>query len=115
MSGSLFTTDRRHSAQAREGGAVRAVWTSTYLRTAAVLDCVSALAAGLIALEVRFDVQSYLPAEYFAFTVALPFLWLGAIAVAGGYDPRFIGVGSDEFRRVLNAAVSLTAGVAIVS
>ncbi len=33
----------------------------------------------------------------------------------GGYDSRFIGVGSDEFRRILSAAVSLTAGVAIVS
>jgi exopolysaccharide biosynthesis polyprenyl glycosylphosphotransferase len=42
-------------------------------------------------------------------------LWLAAIALAGGYDPRFIGVGSEEFRRVLSAAVSLTAGVAVVS
>ena len=82
---------------------------------AALLDCLCALAAGLIALEVRFDSQGGVPAEYFAFTVALPFLWLGSVAVAGGYDPRFIGVGSDEFRKVLNAAVGLTAGIAIVS
>ena len=33
----------------------------------------------------------------------------------GGYDSRFVGVGPDEFRRVLNAAVSLTAAVAIFS
>ena len=38
-----------------------------------------------------------------------------SVAIAGGYDPRFIGVGSEEFRKVLNAAVSLTAGIAIVS
>ena len=37
------------------------------------------------------------------------------MALAGGYDSRFIGVGSDEFRRILNAAVSLTATVAVVS
>ena len=37
------------------------------------------------------------------------------MALAGGYDSRFIGVGSDEFRRILNAAVSLTAAVAIFS
>ena len=42
-------------------------------------------------------------------------LWGGAVALAGGYEPRFIGVGSDEFRRVLNAAVSLLVGVAMVS
>ena len=32
-----------------------------------------------------------------------------------GYDSRFIGVGTDEFRKVLNAGVCLTACVAIVS
>ena len=31
------------------------------------------------------------------------------------YDVRFIGTGSDEFRKVLNAGVSLTATVAIFS
>jgi exopolysaccharide biosynthesis polyprenyl glycosylphosphotransferase len=114
MSDSMTTTDRRHRGLAGTE-AVRATWTSTYLRTAALLDCLCGLAAGLIALEIRFDSGSSIPVEYFAFTTALPFLWLGSVAVAGGYDPRFIGVGSDEFRRVLNAAVGLTAGVAILS
>ncbi|MGN6171691.1 MAG: sugar transferase [Streptosporangiaceae bacterium] len=70
---------------------------------------------GLVALEIRFDAPGGVPAGYLVFTVTLPFLWLGSVAVAGGYDPRFIGVGSDEFRKILNAVVSLTAGVAIVS
>jgi FlaA1/EpsC-like NDP-sugar epimerase len=43
------------------------------------------------------------------------FLWLTAVGLASGYDPRFIGVGSDEFRKILNAAVSLMAGVAILA
>jgi hypothetical protein len=47
--------------------------------------------------------------------VVLPLLWLGSLAIAGGYDRRFVGVGSEEFRKILNAAVSLTAGIAIVS
>ena len=91
------------------------MWTTTYLRVAALLDGLSALVAGLLALVVRFDPQGVIPAEYFLITVALPFLWLGAVTVAGGYDPRFIGTGSEEFRKILNAAVSLTAGVAIFS
>jgi exopolysaccharide biosynthesis polyprenyl glycosylphosphotransferase len=78
-----------------------------------LLDFLCALAAGLVALEVRFDSQ--IANEYLAFTAVLPLLWLGSLAVAGGYDPRFIGVGSDEFRKVINAAVSLTAAVAIFS
>jgi exopolysaccharide biosynthesis polyprenyl glycosylphosphotransferase len=48
-------------------------------------------------------------------SLALPVLWLAAVGLAGGYDVRFIGTGSDEFRKVLNAGVGLTAAVAIFS
>ena len=115
MSSSVTTTDRRRSGQAGPATAIRATWTSTYLRTAAVLDSLCSLLAGLIALEVRFAVQGDVLAGYVALTAVLPVLWLASVALTGGYDPRFIGVGSDEFRRVLNAAVSLTAGVAVVA
>ena len=115
MSSSVTTTDRRRSGQAGPATAIRATWTSTYLRTAAALDCFCSLLAGLIALEFRFAVQGDVPAGYVALTAALPALWLASVTLAGGYDPRFIGVGSDEFRRVLNVAVSLTAGAAVVA
>jgi exopolysaccharide biosynthesis polyprenyl glycosylphosphotransferase len=92
-----------------------AAWTSAYLRRTALADVACALAAGGLAYESRFDSISYRPAVYLAFTALLPVLWVGSLAVAGGYDPRFIGVGSDEFRRVLNGAVTLTAMIAIVS
>jgi exopolysaccharide biosynthesis polyprenyl glycosylphosphotransferase len=49
------------------------------------------------------------------FSLALPVLWVSAVGLAGGYDSRFIGVGTDEFRRVLNAGVFLIATVAVVS
>ena len=52
---------------------------------------------------------------YVIFTVSLPLLWWLSVALARGYNARFVGLGSDEFRRVLNAAASLTAGIAIVS
>jgi exopolysaccharide biosynthesis polyprenyl glycosylphosphotransferase len=42
-------------------------------------------------------------------------LWVGALWLAGAYDVRFIGTGSDEFRKVLNAGIGLTAAVAIFS
>jgi FlaA1/EpsC-like NDP-sugar epimerase len=73
------------------------------------------LAAGALAYEVRFDAKSYRPGVYLAFTVLLPLFWIGGLALVGGYDPRLIGVGSDEFRRVINAAVMLTATIAIAS
>jgi exopolysaccharide biosynthesis polyprenyl glycosylphosphotransferase len=42
-------------------------------------------------------------------------LWMIAVRVVGGYEMRFLGNGSDEFRKVLNAGVSLTAGLALIS
>lgn len=94
---------------------VAKAWTRTYLRFAALTDCACALVAGVAAVEVRFIGQGYLPVSYLLFTVALPVLWSCSIALAGGYESRFIGVGSDEFRRVMNAALGLTACVAIAS
>jgi exopolysaccharide biosynthesis polyprenyl glycosylphosphotransferase len=92
-----------------------AAWTKAYLWRAAVGDVTCAVVAGVLAVQARFLSQGSQPFLYLAFTCALPLLWLGAVALAGGYDSRFIGVGSDEFRRILNAGVSLTAAVAILS
>jgi exopolysaccharide biosynthesis polyprenyl glycosylphosphotransferase len=52
---------------------------------------------------------------YLALSLALPLLWVAALWLAGAYDVRFIGTGSDEFRKVLNAGIGLTAAVAIFS
>ena len=67
----------------------------------------------LVAAQIRFgnDVSR----TYLALSLALPVLWVAALWLAGAYDTRFIGTGSDEFRKVLNAGVSLTAAVAIFS
>jgi exopolysaccharide biosynthesis polyprenyl glycosylphosphotransferase len=90
-------------------------WMRSYLRRLLVADCACALTAGVLAVEIRFVSQGYLPLAYLAFTGVLPALWWGSVMLAGGYDPRFIGLGSDEFRKVLNAAMCLAAGVAIAS
>ncbi len=52
---------------------------------------------------------------YAALGLALPVLWIITLLLTGGHDGRFIGTGSDEFRKVLNAGVSLTAAIAIFS
>jgi exopolysaccharide biosynthesis polyprenyl glycosylphosphotransferase len=113
VAGPAAVTDRRSQLAFREPAA--RLWTRTYLRSTALTDCACALAAGVLAVELRFIGQGYLPVSYVAFTLALPALWCCSIALAGGYESRFIGVGSDEFRRVMNAALSLTACVAIAS
>ena len=79
------------------------------------VDTCCALAAGLVAFEARFGDAAYSASSYLLLTLVLPLIWVTAVAVAGGYDSRFIGVGSDEFRRVLNAGVGLTAAVAVAA
>jgi len=68
-----------------------------------------------MAVGVRFASHGYITALCTVFTCVLTLLWSASVRVPGGHEPRFVGAGSDEFRRVLNAAVSLLAGIAIVS
>jgi exopolysaccharide biosynthesis polyprenyl glycosylphosphotransferase len=90
-------------------------WTGRYLRQAIVIDGGVALLAGLIALRSRFDHHGHVPAAYIALTFGLPFAWIACVALARGYEARFIGAGADEFRRIINAGIALTGAVAILS
>ena len=92
-----------------------AVWVGRYLHTVAVADGACALAGGFAALAVRFEDPAPGRVPYGLFTACLPVLWCVSVALARGYDPRIVGLGSDEFRRVFNAAVGLTAAIAIFS
>jgi exopolysaccharide biosynthesis polyprenyl glycosylphosphotransferase len=115
VTGNTLETDHWRHAPPGETVAGPRAWTTAYLRRAALADCACALTAGAAAAQIRFSGERHLPLTYFGFTCALPVLWWAAVLLAGGYDSRFIGLGSDEFRRVLNAAVSLIAAVAIFS
>ena len=81
-------------------------WATDYLRTAALADLGCAVAGVLIAAQIRFG--DHVTGTYLGLSLGLPLLWLAALWLAGGYDVRFIGVGSDEYRKVLNAGVGLT-------
>ena len=88
-------------------------WATDYVRRAAVVDLGCAVVGVFAAVQIRFG--DHVTAPYMVLSLALPVLWLAVLSLAGGYDVRFVGTGSDEFRKVLNAGVSLTAGVAIFS
>ena len=92
-----------------------ASWPGAYRRQAVIVDACCALGAGWLAFEARFGSASNGTSAYFWLGLALPALWLVALELAGASDSRFVGVGPDEFRRVLNAGVCLTAIVAIFS
>jgi exopolysaccharide biosynthesis polyprenyl glycosylphosphotransferase len=115
LTGDTVVSDCLRETQTRQASPGSRTWISSYLRWTAVTDGVCALGGGVLAVEARFEAHGYLPVAYLIFTGALPFFWWASMMLAGGYDSRFIGLGSEEFRRVLNAAVSLIATVAIVS
>jgi exopolysaccharide biosynthesis polyprenyl glycosylphosphotransferase len=76
-------------------------------------DFVIAVVSSTLALQVRFE--GHLPPWYAVLSVTFPLLWVMSLWLSGAYDDRYVGTGSDEFRKVLNAGVSLTAGLAILS
>jgi len=90
-----------------------ATWTRVYLRWTVCADLAAAMAASAVAVLLRFGVHPSL--KYILLSSLLPVAWVLMLLILGGYDTRFIGTGSDEFRKVLNAGWSLTAGVALLS
>ena len=95
--------------------AVRRVsgWARDYLRKAALADFGCAIIGVFVAAQIRFG--NDVTRTYLALSLAMPILWLAALWLSGGYDVRFVGTGSDEFRKVLNAGVGLTAALALFS
>jgi exopolysaccharide biosynthesis polyprenyl glycosylphosphotransferase len=106
---------RVRRSMVRAAGLPPRLWLSGYLRRAMVADGVCGLVAGLLAFLARFAGAGYGAFAYLVISFVLPAAWLCALGLAGGYDERFIGVGSDEFRRVANAGVALTAAVAVAA
>jgi exopolysaccharide biosynthesis polyprenyl glycosylphosphotransferase len=88
-------------------------WERDYLRRAALVDLGCAILGVFAAAQLRFG--NDVTGTYVALSLALPVVWLIAIWLAGGYDVRFIGTGSDEYRKILNAGVGLIAAIALFS
>jgi exopolysaccharide biosynthesis polyprenyl glycosylphosphotransferase len=97
----------------RRAGRRLSTWSRDYLREVALADLACGVVGVFIAAQLRFG--SNVTSMYLALSLALPVLWVAALWLAGAYDVRFIGTGSDEFRKVLNAGIGLTAAVAIFS
>lgn len=93
-------------------------WTARYARQAYAIDFLAALLGGLIAFGIRFRFPSIggpWSTPYIVLSLGLPLLWTAALGLGRGYEQALFGVGSEEFRRILQAGFALTASVAILA
>lgn len=90
-------------------------WKRRYVVSLVVIDAVIALIAGLTAFGVRFGNNEPPPIEYVAASLVLPLAWCAVLLFSRAYERRFLFAGNEEYRRVLNAGVTLTAVVALVA
>ncbi|HEX6418258.1 MAG TPA: hypothetical protein VFZ77_07170, partial [Acidimicrobiales bacterium] len=87
------------------------------IATYVAVDMAAITVSLVIAHLLRFGVSSaLLPGPNVSYVLVALFavpVWLGVLALAGCYDRRILGVGSDEYRRVLDGGVHFLAVVAL--
>ncbi len=103
-------------AMERVGYRAQVAWERRYVRLLVVFDFLGCVLAAVMAFFVRFGdnpVQSSWP--YILMSGVLPLAWTLSMAFGRAYEGRFLGGGSEEFKRVVNAAARVTACVAVIS
>jgi exopolysaccharide biosynthesis polyprenyl glycosylphosphotransferase len=88
-------------------------WQRRLLLCVLLLDAAAAVAAESLASRLLPDASA--SAGYAWVQAVGPVVWLLAVALFRGYEPRFLGSGSEEFRRIVHAGVAVGVGVAVVT
>src|SRR5664279_4501448 len=101
------------------GPAVRARWQRRYALTLLSLDATLLFAGTTAAALLRWGAPAGTMRvgglDYFAIAALISVVWLALLASTHSYDARHLGIGSEEFRRVADAAIRVTALVAFVT
>ncbi|MFC9786484.1 sugar transferase [Rhodococcus sp. NPDC127528] len=92
----------------------RPAWESRYGQAALVVDILSLVTADVLVSVVYHDVSVLdLPANL-AVALAVPLLALLSLGLGRAWDPRSLGCGPEEFRKVTSAYVAVIAVMAVV-
>ena len=89
-----------------------------YATRAIVWDSLVIVAAATIGFVLRWTIPYNLNVSdgtYVFFALIVVFSWILALIVRGAYDTRVLGVGSEEFKRVVTASAGLFGTVAVVA
>ncbi|MEU4221991.1 sugar transferase [Actinoplanes sp. NPDC026623] len=111
-------------------GVARSAWTRSHRRLSrwhrpytlilVILDLVSAIVASVLAVTFIQKADSGFQGRgvglfYFVALVGLPLGWLFILWANGSYDRRYLGLGSEEFKRVVRAFVTVVACVSLLA
>ncbi|MEV0899605.1 sugar transferase [Actinoplanes sp. NPDC049802] len=92
-------------------------WHRPYTLALIVLDLLSVLGASYIASFLEKSRAGFSNSElFFLFAyIVLPLGWLLLLWTNGTYDRRYLGLGSEEFKRVVRASVTVVACVSLLA
>ena len=93
----------------------RPAWETTYSLSLVLVDAALISVAGYVALGRFGGGETVNGIPYAVLAVLLAPVWVLVLAVGRAYESRFVGVGSDEFRRVFDSSIRLLAAVATVA
>ncbi len=88
-----------------------------YAIRAVALDFVAILVAGAVGFILRWAIPYSVELNdptYLSLVVVVVASWLVVLVLRGAYDTRVLGVGSEEFKRVVSATATVFGAVAIV-
>ncbi len=88
-------------------------WVRTLVRRLVLLDLALASLGGLAAVLLRFGDDP--DRVYRALVLVFPVGFVLMVAAARGYEGRFLGAGSEEYRRVANAGVRYVAAATMLA
>lgn len=89
-----------------------------YATRAVIWDIVAVTAAATVGFILRWTIPYNLNISdrtYVFFAGVVVVSWIGVLVLRGAYDTRILGVGSEEFKRIVGASALVFAAIAIVS
>lgn len=90
-------------------------WERFYVAAALALDALASVVAGALASLVHLGNHAGGSLPYGVLSLGLTGLWIAAMALSGAYRPRHLGIGPEEFNRVLRGALGAMAALGVIS
>jgi exopolysaccharide biosynthesis polyprenyl glycosylphosphotransferase len=94
-------------------------WHRPYTLILVLLDLLSAVAASALAVtfiqKADSGFSNRVGVFYFVAFVCLPLGWIFTLWANGSYDRRYLGLGSEEFKRVVRTSITVVAGVSLLA